>query len=169
MNKGGYLFFVTPAFRNATATSKSKPIAAELEDFRLIEYLLGGGFDKWAAQPIGKLEGQLVKADRYDPLYLVLDEKLSQISSPDIVDFLFNPDPPRRVLPKLLVDRMPRGPTLGEHTRLLTGPGGAFLVYNDTKRHITSPEVFARYNFNWSQAFAFGDGMKLFADGPEIS
>ena len=168
VEKAGSFFFITAAFRNATPTTKPKQVPS-LDDHKLIDYLLGSGFNKWSIQPISRLEGKLIKADEGDAIWLVLDEKLSHVLNPAVYDALFNSGVPLKFLPKVLVDRMPIGPTLGEGTQLIGGDGGVFLLHGGQKRNVASPDTMVKYNFNWSRVKQVGAGTAQYPTGPLIA
>ena len=171
VEKDGSLMFITLAYHNATDNShntKARQVKSGYEDHEFIDYLLGPGFNKWSAQPMSKLEGDLVKAEGNDTVYLVLDKKIRHISNYDVFLAVFDPKAKIKTFPKVLVERMPQAEELGSGTEMISTKDGTFLLHNGIMRPI-SGDAMRKYGFNTTRVRAIsGDGTEEYSLGPNI-
>jgi len=117
-----------------------------------------------------KFEGQRIKGDEQDPIYLVLDGKLRHIGNPDVYKALFGDGEWKfTTVPQALVDNYPKGPELNFLTPLAKGfDDPVYLIDQGKKRWITSPDVFNRYGFAWNKITNIGAVASIIPDGTKI-
>lgn len=123
------------------------------------------------ASSANDFEGKRIKGDASDPVYLVLDGKLCHIANPTVYKALFGTgDITYQTVPQQMVDSFPKGPQLNRRTPLVKGfDAPVYLIVQDKKRWLSSPDVFNRYKFAGSEIVPIGDVVDLVASGPQIS
>ncbi|EUC33382.1 hypothetical protein COCVIDRAFT_26679 [Bipolaris victoriae FI3] len=117
-----------------------------------------------------KFEGQRIKGDEQDPVYLVLNGKLRHIATPDIYKALFGDGEWKfSTVQQALVDNFPKGPVLDFPTPLAKGfDDPVYLIDQGKKRWIKSEDAFNRYGFAWNKITNIGAITSIIPDGEEI-
>lgn len=128
-------------------------------------------FASSATTAANNFEGKRIRGDASDPVYLVLDGKLCHIANPAVYEALFGTSSITfETVPQQMVDNFPKGAQLNRRTPLVKGfDDPVYLIDQDKKRWLSSPDVFNRYKFSWDKIVKIGDVVDLVATGPKIS
>jgi hypothetical protein len=95
--------------------------------------------------------GERVRSNETGVVYLCIDDELLKFENPAIFEKIFILPENVRLVPESEIQKLPITSNVQVAYLAKAEDAAIFLVVDGTKKHISSPEVFNQYGFDWNK------------------